>query len=267
MSGVDPLERNNVRVSGRPDGRVILFSHGFGGTADSWRFVAPHFEDDFRVVVFDHTGSGASDLSAYDRVKYDSLHGYADDIIEILEALGAEDVVYVGHSVAGIMGVLVARERPDLIGDLVLLGPSARYLDADAYYGGFTREAIDDLLLSLEANYVAFSTSLASALAGEGAEDDVHASLASSIAGNDAAIGAHFARVTFLSDNRRDLADVTVPTLVLQSAEDSIASPEVGSYVHRSIPGSRMVTMQTRGHVAHLSHPDEVVRHLRAYLA
>jgi sigma-B regulation protein RsbQ len=107
----------------------MVFAHGFGCDQNMWRFVAPEFEADFTVVLFDHVGAGGSDLSAYDRTKYSSLHGYADDLMEIGRALGLKDAVFVGHSVSAMIGVLASLKAPDLFGRMVLVGPSARYID------------------------------------------------------------------------------------------------------------------------------------------
>lgn len=266
MSGVDPTVRNNVTVSGRPDGPPMVFAHGFGGTKDSWRFVAPAFEDEYRVVLFDHMGAGGSDTSMYDRGKYDSINGLADDVIEILEALELQDVVFVGHSVAGIVGVLAANQRPELFRQLFLLGPSPRYIDTSDYTGGFSADAVEDLLTSMDSNYLSWSSQLAPMLMGNPERPHLSSDLAASIAAIDPSIAARFARATFLGDNRRDLADVTVPTVILQSADDGIAGQAVGRYVHEHIPASRLAIMPTHGHVTHLSAPDEVIAHIRAHL-
>jgi sigma-B regulation protein RsbQ len=244
-----------------------MFSHGFGGTQDSWRFVVPEFEHDYNVVLYDQMGTGDSDVSLYDRAKYDSLYGYADDVLEIIEALELRDVIYVGHSVAGMMGILAANRRPELFSRLVLLGPSPRYIDAEGYPGGFSQQAVEDLLLSLDSNYVSFSTAIGSVLMGNPERPELSVSIAETIGAQDQAITAQFARATFLSDNRRDLPDVTTPTLILQSYEDNIAGPEVGEYVHQHIRGSQLRQMNSRGHVPNLSAPDEVSRHILEFLA
>jgi sigma-B regulation protein RsbQ len=267
MRSADPTVRNNVTVTGRPGGTPIVFAHGLGGTKESWRFVAPAFEDDYRVVVFDHVGAGGSDTSTYDRAKYDSLNGFADDVVELIEALEVDPVVFVGHSVAGIIGVLAANQRPDLFRQLILLGPSPRYVDTDGYTGGFSEDAVDDLLTSMDSNYLSWSSELAPMLMGNPDRPHLSSDLAAVIASAEPAMAAQFARATFLGDNRRDLADVTVPTVILQSAEDNIASRTVGQYVHEQIPDSRLAVMPTHGHVTHLSAPDEVIAHIRAHLA
>ena len=262
----DALRRNNVNVTGNPDGQPILFVHGFGGSQESWHGMTAEFEPEFKVVLLDHVGCGASDVSAYDRAKYDSLHGYVDDLLEIIEVLRLENMVFVGHSVSAVMGVLAANRAPELFDRLVLVGPSPRYIDDDDYVGGFSQEAIDDLLNSLDSNYLGWSSAIAPTLMGNAERPELSIALDESIRTIDPAIASQFARVTFLSDNRRDLADVTVPTLVLQSTEDVIASFEVGRYVHENIPNSEFVLMESRGHLPNLSHPAEVSRHIKAFL-
>lgn len=267
MRVMDPLVRNNVRVTGSPDGPVIVFAHAFGGSGDSWRLVAPAFEEDFTVVVYDNVGAGGSDRAAYDPVKYDSLHGYADDVIEIIEALDTEGVTFVGHSVSATVGMLAANRRPELFGRLIMVGPSPRYLDDDGYTGGFTRAAVDELLDSLEFNYPAAASALSTVLMGYPDRPELTATLTESISSADPGIAAHFARVTFLSDHRRDLADVVVPTVILQSVEDNIAAPAVGRYVHDRIPGSRYIELSARGHIPNFSDPAELVERIREAIA
>jgi len=269
MPSLDPgdtLRRNNVVVTGNPDGRPMLFAHGFGGSQAAWDLVTPQFERDYKIVLFDHVGAGGSDTAAYERGKYDSLHGYADDILDIMDELDLRDVVFVGHSVAGMMGVLAANHRPERFGALVLVGPSPRYVHDEGYEGAFSPEGIQDLLDSLDANYLGWSNAMAPVIMGNADRPELSEQLAASFWTVDPVIAAQFARATFLSDNRRDLADVTVPTLVLQSSEDLIAPLSVGEFVHSRIPGSTLVVMNSRGHVPNLSDPAEVSMHIRSYL-
>lgn len=263
---IDTHRRNNVTVTGNPNGRPMVFAHGFGCSQEMWRRVAPQFEADYKVVLFDHVGAGHSDLSAYNRSKYDSLYGYADDLLEILEDLDLHDVVYVGHSVSGMIGVLASVEDPSRFGKLVLVGPSARYVNDEGYVGGFERADIDGLLDALDSNYLGWSASMAPAIMGNPDRPELGAELTDSFCSTDPAIAQHFARVTFLSDNRRDLGRVTTPTLVLQCSDDIIAPLQVGAYVHTQIPGSRLVVMEATGHCPNLSGPDELVRDIRNYL-
>jgi sigma-B regulation protein RsbQ len=265
---MDPLRRNNVKLTGNPQGRPMVFAHGFGCDQNMWRHVAPAFEADHHVVLFDHVGAGGSDLSAYHRGKYDSLDGYASDVLEILEALGLEDVVFVGHSVSAMIGVLAARREPRRFRSLVLVGPSPRYInDAEAgYVGGFERADIEGLLESLDSNYLGWSSAMAPVIMGNPERPELGTELANSFCRTDPEIASHFARVTFLSDNRADLAGVNVPALVLQCSQDPIAPHAVGAYVQRQMPNSRMVLMKATGHCPNLSAPAETVAAIREFL-
>jgi len=258
--------RNNVTVLGQPDGPPILFAHGFGCDQNMWRFVAPAFEDTHRVVLFDHVGAGGSDLRAYDPERYDSLQGYAADIVEICRDLDLRDVVFVGHSVAAMMGVLAAGSAPGLFRKLILVGPSPRYIDDGAYSGGFTAEDIEEMLESLDSNYLGWSSAIAPVIMGNPDRPALGDELTNSFCRTDPEIARHFARVTFTSDNRADLVHVGVPTLVLQCADDAIAPDRVGEYVHEAIPGSRLVRLNATGHCPNLSAPEETVAAIKAFL-
>ncbi len=262
---MDVLERNNVKVAGRPDGRPMVFSHGFGCDQEMWRFVAPAFEEEYRIVLFDHVGAGRSDLSAYDPERYGSLDGYAEDVVEICRALDLEDVIFVGHSVSAMIGVLAAEREPRRFGKLVLVGPSPRYIDDEGYRGGFSAADIEELLDSLDSNFLGWSSAMAPVIVGNPERPELGAELTESFCRTDPEIASRFARVTFMSDNRADLGSVRVPTLVLQCSEDVIAPPEVGEYVHRAIPGSRLVQLTATGHCPNLSAPEETIEAIRAF--
>jgi sigma-B regulation protein RsbQ len=259
------LARNNVQLSGRGD-RAMVFAHGFGCDLNMWRFVAPDFEDDFKVVLFDHVGAGGSDLSVYDKEKYSTLHGYADDIVEIGRELALKDAVFVGHSVSAMIGILASLKSPELFGRMVLIGPSARYIDDGAYIGGFSEKQIAELLEFLEDNHMGWSTAMAPSIMGNPDRPELGDELTNSFCRTDPEIAKAFARVTFTSDNRSDLARVTVPTLILQCSEDIIASEEVGKFVQSQIPGSDIVFLKATGHCPNLSAPAEVVSAVRAYV-
>jgi sigma-B regulation protein RsbQ len=260
------LERNNVTVSGNPAGRPVVFAHGFGCSQEVWRNVTPAFVDDHLVVTFDSVGAGGSDLSAYDPGKYDSLHGYADDLLEILDDLDLRDAVFVGHSVSAMVGVLAANRDPSRFGALVLVGPSPRYVNDGDYVGGFEQEDIDSMLDTLDSNYLGWSSAMAPVMTGNADRPEIGLELTDNFCSTDPTIARHFARVTFLSDNRRDLASVSVPTLVLQSTDDVIAPLSVGRFVAGEIPQGRLVVMETTGHCPNLSDPDLLAAEIRAYL-
>jgi sigma-B regulation protein RsbQ len=265
-SSARALVRNNVGVHGIPDGQPMLFAHGFGCDQNMWRFVWPAFADRYRIVLFDHVGHGGSDASAFDEHRYGSLEGYAGDVLEICEALDLADVIFVGHSVSAMIGVLAAAEQPERFARLVLVGPSARYIDDVDYVGGFTHEDIEGLLESLESNYLGWSSAMAPAIMGTPDRPQLGEELTNSFCRTDPRIAAHFARTTFLSDNRADLARVRTPSLVLQCSQDVIAPQTVGEYVHEHLAGSRLVLMQATGHCPNLSAPEETIAAIEAFL-
>ena len=260
------VDRHHVAESGVRGARPMLFAHGFGCDSTMWRLVTPDFEVDHRVITFDQVGHGASDLAAYDPDRYGSLQGYADDVVEICRTLGLTDVVFVGHSVSAMTGVLAARTAPELFGALVMIGPSPRYVDDEGYTGGFSRTDIQGLLDSLEANHLGWSTTMAPVIMGNPDRPELGQELTNSFCRTDPAIARQFAHVTFLSDNRGDLSSVAVPTLVLQCTQDAIAPEVVGRYVHEHVPGSVFTRLAATGHCPHLSAPEETVAAVRAFL-
>jgi sigma-B regulation protein RsbQ len=253
---VEVVQRFNVVVSGRPDGQPMLFAHGFGCDQHMWRHVAPRFEDDFQVVLFDHAGAGRSERGAYDPDRYSSLHAYAEDVLAICHDLDLEDVIFVGHSVSAMIGVLAAIEEPGRFAKLVLVGPSPRYIDDGEYVGGFSTSDISELLESLDSNYLGWSSAMAPVIMGNGDRPELGEELTESFCRTDPQIARQFAGVTFRSDNRADLAKVTTPTLVLQCRQDVIAPVAVGQYVADAIADSRLVVLDATGHCPNLSAPD-----------
>jgi len=263
---VGVVERNNVTVRGQVGAQPMMFAHGFGCDQNMWRHVAPAFEDEYRVVLFDHVGAAGSDLTAYDRDRYSSLQGYADDVLEILRELELRDVVFVGHSVSAMIGVLAAAKEPERFAKLVLVGPSPRYIDDEDYVGGFTHEDIEGLLESLDSNYLGWSAAMAPVIMGRPDQPEFGEELTNSFCRTDPEIARHFAHVTFMSDNRDDLESVRTPALILQCADDVIAPAVVGEYVHQRLPGSTLVHMEARGHCPNLSAPDETIAAIRTFL-
>jgi sigma-B regulation protein RsbQ len=263
---VDVVTRHNIRVSGQPTGQPIVFAHGFGCDQNMWRFVAPRFTDRYRVVLFDHVGAGGADPAAYDADRYDDLRGYADDVVRICRELDLHDVVFVGHSVSAMIGVLAAEQAPGLFAALVLVGPSPRYINDEGYVGGFDEQDIRELLDSLDSNYLGWSTAMAPVIMGRPDRPELGAELTESFCRTDPEIAKRFARVTFLSDNRADLPRVDVPTLVLQCSDDVIAPTSVGEYVRDAMPNARMVQLAAIGHCPNLSAPDETVAAIEGFL-
>ncbi len=260
------LKRNNVTISGGGT-RPMLFAHGYGCDQAMWRLITPAFRDEYRLVLFDHVGAGQSDLAAFSREKYSSLHGYADDVLEICAALDLTHGIFVGHSVSAMIGVLAAIKEPERFDRLVLIGPSPRYIDDDGYVGGFTREDIVGLLDFQDSNYLGWSSSLAPTIMGNPERPELAEELTASFCRTDPAIARHFAAVTFLSDNRADLSRVRTRSLILQSRQDTIAPPAVGEYVHRHLANSELVVLNATGHCPHLSAPGETIAAMKRFLA
>lgn len=263
--GMHVQRRNNVKVIG--EGPVtLIFGHGFGCDQRMWRFVAPTFSDRYRVVSYDLVGSGGSELAAYFRHKYDRLDGYAQDLLEVIEAFGQGPVVLVGHSVSAMIGVLADRLKPGLIAGHIMVGPSPRYIDDEGYVGGFTRADIDSLLDTLDSNYLGWSSSMAPSIMGAPDQPELGEELASSFCRTDPEIARHFARVTFMSDNRKDVQGLTTPALILQCTDDLIAPLEVGDYLHAAMPGSSLCLIENIGHCPHMSAPAACVEAIEQFL-
>lgn len=262
------IRRHNVHVSGREGARPIVFAHGFGCDQTMWRHVAPAFEGDHRVVVYDLMGLGGSDISQYSTERYASLDGHADDLVALLEALDLRDAVFVGHSVSSMVGVLAVVRGSHRIGALVMVGPSPRYIDDPAadYVGGFGEADIDELLESLESNYLGWSSATAPLIVGNADRPELGEELTATFCRADPAVARDFARATFLSDNRGDLARVDVPTLVMQCTDDVIAPDAVGEYVAANIAGSSYRKLNATGHCPNLSAPAETIAAIRDFL-
>jgi sigma-B regulation protein RsbQ len=262
---VDPLRRNNVgiRGSGAPP---LMFAHGFGCDQNMWRLVAPAFEARHRTILFDHVGAGGADPGAFNTTRYATLQGYADDVLEICRAADLRQVVFVGHSVSAMIGVLAAISEPERFSKLVLVGPSPRYIDEDGYTGGFKRADIDALLESLDSNYLGWSNTFAPVIMGNPDRPELGSELVNSFCRTDPEHARHFAKVTFLSDNRSDLSRLRVPALILQCSDDVIASRAVGEYVHRALKDSQLVLMKATGHCPNLSAPQETIAAIREFL-
>jgi len=261
-------QRNAVTVTGNPAGRPMVFAHGYGCDQNMWRLVAPAFADSHRLVLFDHVGNGKSDLSAYDDERHSTLEGYADDILEILHERDLWEVVFVGHSVSAMIGVLAAIKEPERFARLVLVGPSPRYLNEpdDGYVGGFAKSDIESLIDALDSNYLGWSSAMAPVIMGNPERPELGAELTNSFCRTDPEIAKKFARVTFLSDNRDDLRKLRTPALILQCSDDVIAPAVVGDYVHRHTAGSTLVHLNATGHCPNLSAPEETIDAMKAWL-
>lgn len=259
------VKRNNVKLRGY--GRqVLVFGHGFGCDQYVWNEIAPAFENKYRVVLFDYVGSGKSDKSAYSAERYSTLHGYKKDLLELCDALELEDVVFIGHSVSSMIGMLASIERPGLMDKLVMIGPSPFYINEDGYYGGFERSDIDGLLDLMETDYKEAAKYLAPVVMQNEDRPELAEEFERVLCSNDPVIARQFAEVTFKSDVRPELGEVAVPTLILQPHFDAIAPPDVGRYVHEHIEGSQLVVMEAKGHSPHISDSQETIAHIQSFL-
>ncbi|MFC7526896.1 alpha/beta fold hydrolase [Parapedobacter sp. GCM10030251] len=262
---MNTIKRNNVIIKGNGS-EVMMFAHGFGCDQNMWRYVVPAFQDDYKIVLFDHVGAGNSDLSAYSFQKYDTLEGYAADIIEIANELDIKDITFVGHSVSAVMGLIAADMAPELFKRLILVGPSPSYINQDDYIGGFSRAEIEELLESLDNNHLGWSMAMAPVIMGNPDRKELGAELANSFCQTDPEIAKHFARTTFLTDKRDILPQTKIPSLILQCRNDVIAPMEVGRYMHKHMFGSKLVEMNATGHCPNLSAPEETIDTIKAFL-
>jgi sigma-B regulation protein RsbQ len=259
------IKQNNVTILGNGS-QVIFFVHGYGCDQNMWRFITPHFKDTYKIVLIDLVGCGKSVESAYDYDKYNSLEGHADDIINICDALNLEDVCMVAHSVSAMIATLAAVKRPALFKKLIMIGPSPRYINDADYFGGFSEKDIEELLETLDSNYLGWSSAMAPVIMDNLDRPDLAAELETSFCQNNPEIASHFAKVTFLGDNRNDLKKLATDTLIIQSKKDAIASLEVGQFVHKNIENSKLVVLESTGHCPHMSAPNKTIEAMKNYL-
>jgi sigma-B regulation protein RsbQ len=259
-------ERNAVTVTGNPSGQPMMFVHGYGCDQNMWRYITPHFEDDYRIVLFDYVGAGGSDIAAYDHERYGSLDGYAQDVLDIIEALDLSDVVFVGHSVSSMIGVLAANRQPDRFAHLLLIAPSPRYINDAPYIGGFEKGDIEGLFEMMDRNFIGWANFLAPAIIKNPERPELGEELTASFCSTDPVIARRFAEATFLADNREDLKHVRVPSLILQCSDDMIAPREVGDYLRENLRDSTLQVMKATGHCPHMSDPEETVALMKEYL-
>ena len=258
-------DRNNVKILGRGE-QTMIFAHGYGCDQNMWRMMTPAFEEKYRVILFDLVGCGRSDLSAYDRKKYGSLQGHADDVLEILAEFSVGPAVFVGHSVSAMIGLLAGVAEPGRFASQVMIGPSPRYVNDGDYVGGFSREDIDSLLDTLDSNYLGWASAMAPVIMGAPDQPALGVELTNSFCATDPEIAKHFARVTFLSDNRADVPKLGTRSLVVQSSDDIIAPLQVGQYLHATLPDSTLHVVENIGHCPHLSSPGGIIDAMRGFL-
>lgn len=262
---MDVFTRHNVNIFGKGE-KAMIFAHGYGCDQHMWRFITPAFEEEYKIVLFDYIGHGKSDISTYDYSRYDTLQGYADDILNICHELSLQNAVFVGHSVSAMTGMLAAIKEPFVFEKLIMVSPSPCYINDDGYTGGFSRADIESLLDSLENNYLGWSSTMAPVIMGNPDRPELGEELTNSFCRTNPDIARHFAHVTFLSDNRADLPKLKINSLILQCSQDTIAPREVGEYVHRNIADSELVVLQATGHCPHLSAPAETIAAMKRFL-
>jgi sigma-B regulation protein RsbQ len=259
--------RNNIKVFGQGT-QTMIFAHGFGCDQNMWRFVTPAFEKDYKIILFDYVGSGQSDISAYSYERYSDLNGYVQDVLDICEELALTDVIFVGHSVSSMIGLLSSIQAPNYFNRLIFVAPSPCYInELPNYYGGFERKDIEDLLDIMEKNYIGWASFMAPLVMQNHESPELTEELEASFCSTDPVVASRFAEVTFYSDNRSDLPNASVPSLILQCTDDMVAPTEVGHYLHRHLPKSTLRLMKATGHCPHLSHPQETIDMIKEYLS
>ena len=258
--------RNNVKIFGKGT-QPMVFAHGFGCDQNMWRYITPAFENDYKIVLFDYVGAGKSDVKAYNKERYASLQGYALDVLEICDEIGLSDVIFVGHSVSSMIGMLAAIERPNIFRHLIMVGPSPSYINDESYIGGFERKDIEGLLDTMDKNYIGWANFLAPNIMGHKDRPELGEELKDSFCSTDPVIARQFAEATFFSDNRKDLRMNKVPSLILQCSEDIIAPIEVGEYLSKNLPYSSLRVMKATGHCPHMSEPEETITLIKEYLS
>ncbi|EMR13975.1 alpha/beta hydrolase fold protein [Methylophaga lonarensis MPL] len=266
MNKQDIFERNNIQIIGK-GAQALLMAHGFGCDQKMWRFVAPMLEHDYRLVLFDYVGSGGSRINAYDANRYASLEGYAEDIIEICEALDLHNISIVGHSVSGIISLIAAHAIPQRIKSLIMVCPSPYFMNEPPdYAGGFEKADLEDLITLMDSNFIGWANYLSPLVMGHNNPEELVAELSDSFCSTDPVIAKNFARATFFSDYRWLLPKNTHPTLLIQSRWDSLASLDVTQYMQAQMPQTTTTILEAEGHCPHMSHPAMVADAIRDFL-
>ena len=267
MPPSDPiLLRNNVRVHGNDSVPTMVFAHGFGCDQNMWRSIAPAFAGAYRIVLFDYVGCGKSDPAAFSRVRYNTLDGYAQDLLDVCDALDLQQAVLVAHSVSSSIGVLASIRQPSRFSKLIMIAPSPRFINDPPYVGGLERNDVEGLLSLMDHNYIGWASHLAPLVMANAERPELAGELEQSFCSTDPVCAKTFARATFFADNRADLPRVSVPSLILQVSDDAIAPVAVGRYMHEHMPGSTLTIIEATGHCPHMSHPDLTIRAMQDFL-
>lgn len=262
---MDLVKRNNVQVLGDAEKTMVL-AHGFGCDQNMWRYLTSQFSADYRLVLFDLVGAGLSDHTAYDRQKYSTLQGYATDLLEIIEEYGQGSVILISHSVSAMIGLVATIQAPQLFSSHIMVSPSPSYINDEGYIGGFDQADIDELVKTIENNYLGWSSSMAPAIMGAPDQPALGVELSNSFCKTNPDIAKHFAKVTFMSDHRHELPKSVTPTLILQCSDDFIAPISVGVYMENAMPHAKMHLIENTGHCPHLSAPQATGEAIRVFL-
>jgi len=261
----DVKVRNNVKIIG--NGPVtLMFGHGFGCDQNTWQSIVPAFKEDYRIILFDYVGAGNSDLNAYDPDRYSSLEGYAQDLIDICTDLEIEDVVFIGHSVSSMIGLLAVKNAPSIFSKVVFIGPSPRYINDAGYHGGIDMNDLEELLEVMDSNYLGWSQMLAPSIIGNPDRPELGEALTTSFCSTNPEIAKRFARVTFLSDNREDLAYLSIPSLTIQCQHDFLTSQAIAEYIQDHTQNNQIVMLKSSGHCPHLSDPAGVINAIQSFI-
>ncbi|MBE7941559.1 MULTISPECIES: alpha/beta hydrolase [Ramlibacter] len=265
MNDAQLRQRFNVTVHG--DGPVtLLFVHGLGCNQSMWRFVAPHFEDRFRVVMMDLMGCGRSDWSAWEPGRYATLDGHAQDLIAVAQAFAGPHTVLVVHSVATMIGLLADLKAPPLFAAHAMFAPSPCYLNEGGYTGGFERETLAALLEMLDNDGATFAGRMAPVIMGESHPPGYAREIEDAFCATLPEAFRQFARATFEGDFRARLPQLVKPVLVLQCTEDVVAPRSVGEYMATTLPDARLVLVPTQGHVPQMADPTRCIQALEDFL-
>lgn len=262
------VERNQVVVSGCPDGQPMVFVHGFGCDQSMWRQVAPAFEEKFRVITYDLTGMGKSDLSAYDMRRYADLEAHAGDLLSIMQELDLENAVLVGHSIGATIALLAANQAPERVARLVLVSPTPSFLDdpANGYRGGFSSADLGELIAFLDENHLGWSAQMAPTVAGQPAGEPAAEELTQGFCRTNPAIAQHFGRVTFFTDRRSAFERAARPALILHCRNDALVPMQVADWMSERVPDATLKVLDATGHAPHMTVPSDVVAAMREYL-
>jgi sigma-B regulation protein RsbQ len=256
------------KANRRTGEQAMIFAHGFGCDQNMWRFITADFVDDYKIILFDYTGSGQSDISEYDPDKYSKLEGYAEDILDICEDYDLGDAIIVGHSVSATIATLASLKSPRHFSRLIHVAPSPSFLnDPPNYMGGFQYSDLEELLDLIDKNYIGWAQYLAPIVIGGQASEWLIGELSSSFCSADPIIAQKFARATFLSDYRSAYAKSTVPSLIIQSRVDALASLAVGDFLNSTTPNSELIVIDSEGHCPHMTHPSITSEAIQKYLS